>query len=98
MIKRKDFMFTIGYDGNVAIVDSKSKREYGHLGTEELAGIGLFKPALCSALYEDDEQALRRVLELYNKKTDRELPSVEHLKRTFGVFEVPDNISKVLLC
>ena len=98
MISREDFICTIGYDGNTAIVDGKSKKMYGHFGTEELAKEGLFKPAVCSALYAKDEQGLMRVLELYNKTTDRPLPSIEHLKRTFGVSEVPSAISKVLLC
>jgi hypothetical protein len=98
VISREDFIFTIGYDGNTAIVDGKSKRMHGHLDTEELAEKGLFKPALCSALYANDEPGMRSVLELYNKLADRPLPSVDHLKRTFGISEVTTDITKVLLC
>ena len=98
MISRENFIFTIGYDGNTAIVDEISKRKYSRLSTEELTEKGLFKAALSSALYEGDSQGLGRVLESYNQSADRRLESVEHLKRTFGVFEVPEGISKIMLC
>jgi hypothetical protein len=98
MISREDFIFTIGYDGGTAIVDGKSKRQYSRLSTEELARKGLFKPALCSALYGKDEKELELVLEIYNERSDKRLDSIDHLKRTFGVSEVPEAITKVMIC
>ena len=98
MISRENFIFTIGYDGGTAIVDGKSKRKYGRLSTEELARKGLFKPALCSALYENDEKGLQLVYELYNTRSDKKLDSIEHMKRTLGVSEIPEAITKVMVC
>jgi hypothetical protein len=98
MISREDYIFTIGYDGETAIVNGKAKRKYGRLSTEELARKGLFKPALCSALYEKDERGLQLVLELYNTRSDKKLDSAENLMRTFGVTEVPEEIKKVMIC
>ncbi len=98
MISREDFLFTIGYDGETAIVDGKSKRRYGRLSTEELARKGLFKPALCSALYAKDEAGLELVLKVYNERSDKKLDSVNHLKRTLGVSAVPEAITRVMIC
>lgn len=112
MISRKDFVFTVGYDGNTAVVDGAMRRRYGSLSTEELAEEGLFKEAVCSAVYEQAEEAaagsgsgqapaaggpLVRVLQIYNRGAEKKIPGVEGLKRTFGVFEVPEGIGKVMV-
>jgi hypothetical protein len=90
-------VFTIGYDGNTAVVDGSLKRRFGPLSTVELAEQGLFKQALCSAVFEGREDALNQVLERYNQRTEHKLAHAEELKRMFGVFEVPQGISRVLV-
>lgn len=100
MISRGDFIFTIGYEGNVAVVDGAMKKRYGSLSTEQLAEKQLFKQAICSAVYDESAgkqvgEALRRVLEIYNRNADRNIAGVEALKRTFGVQEVPEGIARV---
>ncbi len=105
MISRGDFVFTIGYEGNTAVVDGAMKKRYGTLSTIELAEKQLYKQAVCSAVYEEAAQnrensgneALLRVLEIYNRDTERKIGSVEELKRTFGVYEVPEGIGKVMV-
>ena len=97
MIGRKDFVFTIGYDGGTAVVDGSLKRRFGPLPTVGLAEQGLFKQALCSAVFEGREEALGHVLEGYNARTEHKLAGVEELKRMFGVFEVPQGITRVLV-
>ena len=105
MISRGDFVFTIGYEGNTAVVDGAMKKRYGSLSTVELAEKQLYKQAVCSAVYEEvarkhgnsGEVALQRVLEIYNRDTERKIGSVEELKRTFGVYEVPEGIGKVMV-
>jgi hypothetical protein len=101
VISRKDFVFTLGYDGGTAVVDGGLKRRFGSLSTEELARKGLFKQALCSAVYEaavsGQEPRLQGILEAYNAGTEHKLASEEELKRMFGVFEVPRGINKVLV-
>ncbi|UCF97090.1 MAG: hypothetical protein JSV89_18240 [Spirochaetaceae bacterium] len=100
MISRQDFTFTIGYEGNVAVVDGALKKRYGSLSAEQLAEKQLYKQAICSAVYEASSgqgsgEALARVLEIYNSKAAKRIGSVEELKRTFGVLEVPEGIAKV---
>jgi hypothetical protein len=111
LISRDDFVFTIGYDGSTAVVDGAMKRRYHSLSTAQLAEEGLYKQALCSALYEQAATAgksgngaaagqrgsLEKVLEVYNRQAERKLASVEELERTFGAFEVPEGISRVLV-
>jgi len=99
LISRRDFVFTIGYDGGTAVVDGSLRRRFGSLTTEELAQQGLFKQALCSAVFEagGEGQALGRVLEVYNASAEHKLAHVEELKRMFGVFEVPQGITRVLV-
>jgi hypothetical protein len=97
MIGRKDFVFTIGYDGSTAVVDGSLKRRFGSLNTGQLAEKDLFKQALCSAVFEGRQEALDQVLESYNAHTEHKLAGVEELKRMFGVFEVPQGITRVLV-
>jgi hypothetical protein len=97
VISRKDFVFTIGYDGSTAVVDGGLKRRFGSLNTSELAEKGLFKQALCSAVYDGAEEALNLVLERYNARAEHKLAHVEELKRMFGVFEVPEGIARVMV-
>jgi predicted adenine nucleotide alpha hydrolase (AANH) superfamily ATPase len=105
LISRGDFVFTIGYEGNTAVVDGAMKKRHGSLSTIELAEKQLYKQAVCSAVYEEatqqdgdpGEEALQRVLEIYNKDTARKIGSVEQLQRTFGVYEVPEGIGKVMV-
>jgi hypothetical protein len=51
MLSRENFVFTIGYDGLHAVVDSQAKRRYGSLSTRELAEKGLYRAAYASAVY-----------------------------------------------
>ncbi|MBN1698508.1 MAG: hypothetical protein JW881_13415 [Spirochaetales bacterium] len=97
MISRENFMFTVGYQGNSAIVDGSSKRRYGNLDTEELMEKGLFKPALCAAIYSGDDEEIRLVLKSYNKHVDGHEVSLEDLKRILGVNMVPGDIDKVIV-
>jgi len=94
-MRREDFIFTIGYDGDTAIIDGKAKRRYGKLTTAQLAEAGLFKPAFCSALFAGNEHEMQLVLEAYNKGEETPYAKVADLKRLFGVFDVPETITKV---
>jgi hypothetical protein len=94
-MKREDFIFTIGYSGTRAVVDAKAKRLYGKMSTEELLDKGLYRSAFCSALYEGSEEELEQFRLTYVARTGNEVESVLALKRLFGIFEVPENVSKV---
>ena len=95
MISREDFIFVIGYSGSTAIVDAAQRRRFGSLSTAELATRGLHKAALSSAVYSGTTEELGAVLGAYNAASTHPVESVEHLKRLFGVFDVPPGIKKV---
>jgi hypothetical protein len=100
LISRRDFTFTIGYEGNIAVVDGTLKKRYGSLTAQQLAEKRLYKQAICCAVYEESAgkgsgEGLQRVLEIYNRDAAVKIGSVAELKRTFGVYEVPEGIAKV---
>jgi hypothetical protein len=91
MLSREDFVFTIGYDGPQAVVDSQAKRRYGALGARELAEKGLFRAAYASAIYgkpPGPNADLDTVVEIYNRVSVSQLTAASPLDRLFGVFPV----------
>jgi len=96
LISREDFTFTIGYRGNTAIVNGLLKRKYSKLSANELAERGMFKSAICYALYTSGEEEFRNILAFYNEQTEYKADSVEDLKRIFGVTRVPEEVSRVI--
>jgi len=93
-MKRDDFVFTIGYSGDTALVDGRAKKEYAGLSVEDLVKKGLWRAAFCSALFDGDEEQMSQVVREYNSKSGAHLESPVDMKRMLGVFEVPRNISK----
>lgn len=94
-MRREDYVFCIGYEGSTAIVDGKMMRRYGHLGTAQLAEAGLFKQAVCSALWGEKPEELEQVLSIYNQKSATAVSTAEDLMRIFGTFGVPEGVRKV---
>jgi hypothetical protein len=88
MLSRADFIFTIGYDGPVAVVDGQAKKRYGSLSTSELAKKGLFRAAYSSALFSKDSKETALVIEEYNKMSGTSYKPADSLERLFGVFLV----------
>jgi hypothetical protein len=88
MLSREDFIFTIGYDGPAAVVDSQAKRRYGSLSTRELAEKGLFRAAYSSAVWSKDPAELEILIEIYNTAAGANLTAASPLDRLFGVFPV----------
>lgn len=95
MISREDFIFTIGYDGERAIVDGKARKQYGKLGTMELAEEGLYRAAFSSALYSKDEAEMKAFLEFFNAKAGTHFGTAEEARRLFGVNQY--DISRTLV-
>jgi hypothetical protein len=98
MISREDFVFTIGYDGALAIVDGKAKKEYGKLGTMELAEKGLYRAAFASALRAASGGAqadMESFIAFFNAKAGTSYTTAEQLKRLFGVNE--EAVSRALV-
>jgi len=96
MLSRGDFVFTIGYDGPVAVVDGKAKKRYGSLSTRQLAEKGLFRAAYSSAVWSKDPADMDAVVEAYNRASGSSLTADSPLGRLFGVFPVDAGRSVVL--
>ena len=96
MLSRGDFVFTIGYDGPVAVVDARARQKYGRLSTAELAEKGLFRAAYSSAVWSKDPAGLKAVVETYNRLSGSSLTVDSQLDRLFGVFPVDVNRSVAL--
>lgn len=94
-MKREDFIATVGYSGNSAIVDGKAKRRYGKLSVAELIERGLFRPACCAAIYDGNESAFALILEKYNASHGTRYESIDELKHVFGVDSVPEDVTHV---
>lgn len=88
MLSREDFVFTIGYDGPAAVVDSQARRRYRGLSSRELAGQGLFRAAWASAVFSGDPAEKEAVTAAYNQAAGTSYTLDSPLDRLFGVFPV----------
>ena len=101
MLSRQDFVFTIGYNGPIAVVDKQAKKKYGRLSTRELAEKGLFRAAFSSALYSGDADERKLVWQAYKQlggNSSMEVSDAElsALDRLFGVFLVDVNRTMII--
>ena len=94
-MRREDFVFCIGYEGSTAIVDGRIMRRYRYHTTAQLAEAGLFKQAVCSALWNEKPEELEEVLAIYNQKIPTAVKTAEELTRIFGTSGVPEGVRKV---
>ncbi|MCX7031582.1 MAG: hypothetical protein NTU62_15875 [Spirochaetes bacterium] len=94
-MRRADFVFCLGYDGSTAIVDGRLQRKHGSLSTAGLAEAGLYKQALCSALFAGDAAESEQVLALFNAHTAHPASTVAELERLYGTSGVPEGVTKV---
>lgn len=95
-MKREDFVFTIGYQGAIAVVNKSSRKKYGSLSTLELAEKGLYSQAFRSAIHSGDEAEMHELVEYFRTHTGLPADSADSLKRLFGVFAVPDGIERTM--
>lgn len=93
-MKREDFIFIVGYDGDTAIVDRRAKKRYGRLSTNQMADKGLFKAAFSSAIFSGLAEEMQYVLSSYNSGHGTTYRNAEELKRLFGVDEVRSDVTK----
>ena len=107
MLPRDDFVFTIGYDGPVAVIDGQAKRRYKGLSTNELIEKGLFRAAYSSAVFSENPEEIKHVVEEFNRMSAEAYPASEQSEtsgtskspstdRLFGVFKVEVKRSMVL--
>ncbi len=85
MLSREDFIFTIGYDGETAIVDGKAKASYGSMTTTQLAEAGLYRSAFASAVFSGKPEELHAFAAIFNAKAGTTYSKEEDFRRLFGV-------------
>ena len=93
-MKREEFVFTVGYEGNVAVVDGAGARNSGRLSPLELAERGYYRGAFRAAIF-DGPDAVEELRRYFRDNTGYGDMTAAELKRLFGVFEVRDDIVKV---
>lgn len=91
-MKRDEFVFTIGYAGDTAIVDKSARRRYRTSDWRTLLEAGLLRAAFCAALYDGE---LDSFVPAFRDRTGIEADAPDQLKRLFGVFEVPESVSHI---
>jgi hypothetical protein len=93
-MKRDDFIFTIGYQGSVAIIDGKIRKGCVNASYKDLAEKGLYKAAYCAVLESGDAAALDDFLSFFNARVSGRPYGKEDLSRLFGVYGVPEEIKR----
>lgn len=93
-MKTEDFIYTIGYQGDTAMVGKTRRRNSRGQSARQLAEAGLYKPAFCRALVEGDEGTLEFIRKNYNENALVPYESLDQMKRLFGVFAQPVDITK----
>ena len=96
MLRRDDFVWCVGYQGDAAVVDTRAKKTYGKLSSKQLLEKGLFRPACSAAIYDNSDADMQQVIDAYNAATGAKLSSAEEMKRLLGISAVPDDISTVI--
>jgi len=84
VLSREDFIFTIGYDGPVAVVDKQAKKRFGKLPAGELADRGFFRAAYSAAVYSGNKEEIELVAEAYNRLGGNSA-DISTMDRLFGV-------------
>jgi len=93
MILREDFIFAIGFEGAIAVVDGKAKKEFGKLSTAQLTEKGLYRAAFSSALYSKNLEEMKTFIDAFNAKAGTHYTEAAQLSRLFGVYL--EDVSKV---
>lgn len=82
-----NFINTIGYDGNSAIVDKLSFSENKNKNLKDLLDKGKFHAAAAYAVYNDDENGLQTIADKYNELSGSHYKK-DQIKRLFGISKV----------
>jgi len=94
-MKREDYIFSIGFDGNKAIVDKKARSGFKNLDTRALADRGMFKVAYRGAVYDEDQAGADYVLARFNEVSPIRYDNSEQLMLVFGVQAPSDDITRI---
>jgi hypothetical protein len=93
---KADFVWTVGYQGNTALVNKTMKSKYRNPVSSVLLEAGFLRAAFCAALWENKERqgALEQFTQHFTSTTGLSL-STEEIMRLLGVFKLPEAAIKV---
>ena len=98
-MNKNDFVWCVGYSGNVAVVNKRARSTYGKLDETELLEKGLLRPAFCTALWaleiDKDENRMNVFLQGLSGKIGGKL-AIDDAKRMLGVYKVPEGNVRTL--
>lgn len=83
-MKKNDFISTIGYDGDAAVVDKERRAKNGTMTLQELLKAGAFRSAAAFAAYDDSQDELKTVTDYYNAVAHADY-APETILRVFGI-------------
>ncbi|AHC13766.1 hypothetical protein [Salinispira pacifica] len=98
-MQKVNYVFTIGYKDDQAIVDKRLKTQYRKLSTMELYEEGLLKPAVASAIFEKEEgrdEELTALIQRMEQDMGEKLDEAV-LRKVYGISFNPGDLEKVLL-
>jgi len=95
-VTRDEFVFTIGFQGDAAIVDSKALKRHRRMSTMELAEEGLYRAAFCSAIFSGVSDEMNQFISFFGEKTGMSGLTEDRLQRLFGVYTVPDQVKRIV--
>jgi hypothetical protein len=89
-MKKEDFVWTVGYQGNIAQVNALRKKQWPNSDAMKLLDAGLFRPSFCAALWEAEGNArgLDAWINAFSDKTGIRM-SLDEVKRLLGVYSIP---------
>lgn len=98
-MQKVNYVFTIGYKDDQAIVDKRLKSKYGKMSTMELYEEGLLKPAVASAIFEKEagrDHELQALIQRIHQDLGEKLDETG-LRKMYGISFNPGELDKVLL-
>jgi len=98
IMTKADFVWTVGYQGEMAIVNKTQKRNLGDAPFRQLLEKGYWRAAFCSAFWDAQKGnagELEGLLEELGLRLGKQL-ALEDAQRLFGVYALPDNSVKTL--
>ncbi len=84
-MKKEDYVFTIGFDGEKPVVDRQARSRYGRPDARSLADKGLFQAAYRSAVFDKNEADAKYILEKLNTISTVQYKTTEELSKLFGI-------------
>jgi hypothetical protein len=96
-MKREDYMFCIGYQGNSAVIDGQARKNFSKASVTQLIEAGLFRAAFCAAVYDNDDDALQEVLQSYNKLSGAALSNREDAMKLWGAVLPSNAVEKTVV-